>query len=920
MFPAGAASRAYLWQTAAVFADKRWYPQAAGLGERALAMPGGSLAADAYQLAQWELDSGRIEAARAALRRAVDEVAGTSYEPVANDAVFADLRAYYFLLPPDERPSFAAEYGRKLQTRGTGVIHAALATALLCGFTGDEAAACRELDRVVDLHLLDRGEGGESADMRRWNYLSACGAQLQSWHLDRLAAHVWRRGLAQATAFDQRDPDVRSLLGEIRLRALAAEVAAAADPQEARERVTEYLQERPPAISQATAASVLAGEDQRAAAVQIYGRLEREWPAETEYSRARLTAEEADGNPSAVDADLAAASPDNPAGQVDALVRRARLAQTLGQSERACRLLLRARRLAPDASTVLLPLLGTLERQGRLDDAEAIWRDAVKRGSDPNETDALASLEIRRGDPEAAFTLVHAAPAPSSEPLPGWWDGRRISLYLAAGHTREAVDLLWQQVRAGQTAGLIEGAPVLVRRGQGAAARELLATAVRTAHDPLARYLAQVTLVKEICTAREVPAEDFRREMRRLEQLAQASAGLPERFLDDRAALAAERSEEDWLEGELRREWDGGGGEIGAGDRLANFYILAKRWEPLRQLVAQFDARPNLPEPTLSSLAMRLVDAGRGEWALPILERLCRRSPQNVQYAAHRTGVLWQAGRRDEAVRALDGLDAQAVFHDDFAGRAAAVYQEYGDKARAAASLEQAAALDPLSRHSAPLFCRLATLYLEDRRPGDAYRLLTVVYRNPAQADMGPLVDYLAAVGRLEVDAAGELPGGELPLTFLRRAQLLAALCDRLAREQRGDDAFRLAAAHPELLPAVPALVVTLCKNATPAQVPALTALVEKAVGDADIPCEPLKSELANLYVRRSEQSSGDALDFLTRAYELAPDNFAVARPLAAVLRSQGQDARASTVLASFLGPGSLPSEAAVARLVLGVR
>ena len=225
LFPAELRSRALLWRMASgVFAERRWYPQAAELGERALALPGGGLAFEAFQLAQWELDVGRIDAARTILRRAVDESEGTAYDDTADNAVFADLRAYYFLLPASERAGFANDYLRQLRVRNVGAAHAALAAALLHALTGDERAAGRELDRIVDMRLLDGRQPAESVDLRRWDYLYACGTQLQAWHLDRLAAHVWRQGLAGASAFDRSDPAVHNVLDEIRLHQLVVEV------------------------------------------------------------------------------------------------------------------------------------------------------------------------------------------------------------------------------------------------------------------------------------------------------------------------------------------------------------------------------------------------------------------------------------------------------------------------------------------------------------------------------------------------------------------------------------------------------------------------------------------------------------------------------------------------------------------------
>ena len=166
-----------------------------------------------------------------------------------------------------------------------------------------------------------------------------------------------------------------------------------------------------------------------------------------------------------------------------------------------------------------------------------------------------------------------------------------------------------------------------------------------------------------------------------------------------------------------------------------------------------------------------------------------------------------------------------------------------------------------------------------------------------------------------------------MPWTFLRRAQLLEAVCERLRRLGNRTASFQLASAHPELLSAVPALVGTLRREATPEQVPALTKLLERAIREAEVPVEFLRSELAKLCVRQSEGAAanqparrGEVMSFLTQAHELEPDDFTVARSLAVALREQHQDARATGVLKQFLQDGALPTERAEARRILGLK
>ena len=214
---------------------------------------------------------------------------------------------------------------------------------------------------------------------------------------------------------------------------------------------------------------------------------------------------------------------------------------------------------------------------------------------------------------------------------------------------------------------------------------------------------------------------------------------------------------------------------------------------------------------------------------------------------------------------------------------------------------------------------RLVALDLEDRRADEANDLLPSAYRDASPAELATLATLLDAAGLLVVDASADLPGGDLPLTFSRRAQWLIAVCERLQADRRTDDLWRLAQAHPELLPAAPALAASLRRTATAAQLPVLAGCLREAIRRAEDPSPRLEHELARTLVRQAEASSDTAANFLTEAYELAPDDFAVVRSLAETFRRQGQAARAAEVLRPFLTADALPSEREAARQTLGV-
>ena len=412
--------------------------------------------------------------------------------------------------------------------------------------------------------------------------------------------------------------------------------------------------------------------------------------------------------------------------------------------------------------------------------------------------------------------------------------------------------------------------------------------------------------------------------MRRLKKFADAAPALKPAYETARYALARQRGADRWLEGELQREWRDGHGEFAAGEQLAGLYLDARQAEPLRRVVRAIDARPNLPEQSLASLAKRLTDAGFAELALPVSERLFRRFPQNELYALGRARALWKAGRADEANQLLEALDASSVFRGDAAARIGALYEELGDPERARACYRRAAERDPAGIRSATVFLRLAQMETQRHDLPEAGRLLRIAYRSSAVAnDLTPLVDYLQASGDLGGGSHG-LPGGGFPLTFTKRAQLLALVYQRLKTLGRLPEAQAMVAAHPGFLAGSPALAAAWRQDAKPAQVPAFIALLEAAAGLADAPSPRIGRDLAALYVRWADdeansdrQDAAARLDHLVRAQHCAPEDFEVARRLAALSWENNQADRAAAALQPFLADDAVPAEREQARALL---
>ena len=914
-----------LWEAASsAFAEHHWYAQAAELGTRVYALAAGNRSEYALKIAEWELVVGNAGHARTILRDAVESDRGDTLE-VNGNAVFAALRAYDLLLPENERAVFTEGYLRRVRDQGN-LAHAAISAVLLHGLAGDERAAEGDLNDLLSLRMLSTMSSGTSPDARRWTYVLNNGAQLQAWTLDTLAAYYWRHALKETSAFEREDGDALNAQADIRSRLLGVEVAMASDPQKAEERAADYLRSGPLWDSVAAAASQLLAAGQYPAATRLYEALRRARPAEAEYWRNLSVCYESAGDRAALERGLSellsGASP-LPAGvnRMELAVQLASVRQAEGDGVAACRLVERAQAQTPGGFPILVQLAHLAERAGRWETAIRAWTDAVPLDPSLSAKVSLADAEEHQGHGERAIALLGEASQLAHEPVRSVAVVHLARLYVAAGRIEDARVLGEHLVEDDSAAALPAVAEILAAAGQKGVARELLSSAVRRKRDPRLRYYAQQALVALYAT----PADDlaaFTREMHRLEQFAHADPALRNTFAAARYQFARQRRAYDWLEGELRRAWGDSNGDLTAGENLVALSLETHRDDRLAETVAAIDHHPDLPEQMLHTLEEQLVQNGQGPLALPMLERLRGRFPQNVAYAEDQARAFWQAGRRDDAASVLERLDATSVFHEEIVGQAGAVYAELGDKARAREKFETAVRHDdPVVRYPW-IDLRLAQFDLEDHHPADARHRLKLAYRNPTCTDPTPLIDYLAASEKsLEASARGSFVFGDFPLTYLRRAQLLAAIVTRLGDHGKDADARRWVDAHPELVPGAPGLIGVIGNKLGPADLPAFVGLMETVAEQTQTPPPMFERELAALYLRWAQMDAvnpGDALDHLARAHELAPDDFEIARHLATACIAQNQRERAVSALAGFLGPDALPDDRKEAQQTLG--
>ena len=815
LFPPTVDRQDLLWDAAKEFAGLHWYAPAAELGRRLLDLKTSERGAYAVEVADWELYGGSAARARDALRLAIEEGSGTTFDASVNPNMAA-LRQYYLLLPATERPAFVTDYLPRLRARGDRV-QALLAGALLHGLAGDEAAAGRELDALLAARLLANDFSAPSPEANRWAYLLANGVQLQSWNLDSLAARLWRHALQEANAFDRQSGEAEGRLAEIRRRLVALDVARAESPEEARAAVAAYLDTDPPTGTAASVAGELLNEARYGAAIQIDEHLCRAEPGDPEHWRTLFTAYEAAGEPDALERALAGLfeGPDGwPEGlpRTDFVCRWAAVRERNGDSEGAGRVLEKERADFPGTLPVLLQLAQTYAREGHHEQAAAVWREVLPLDASGTAAVGLAEAKARQGHREEAGRLLRDALAGAAGSARSRIAGQLAEWYVGAGQLDEARKLGERLLSEELLEPLPALASGLAKAGQDAAARSLLTAAVWRARDPDTRYQMQEALLGLLPPVGGDP-RPFLRQLARLESFAREVPTLRNNFEAARYKLLRAAGADGSLEPLLALRWQAGKGDYLAGERLAAFYIDTQQPGQLREVIDQFNHRPMLPDQLLFGIEKALVQAGHASLALPISERLCRRFPQNPEFALQRATALWQAGEREEAGHVLATLAATTVLHDDLPEKIALLYLGLGDVKQATAYFERVVRDDPLAESSPGSFLQLAQLDLDAGRRQEAERLLRTAYRQDATGSFEPLVNFLAATGQLDGGKAVEMPAEDFPLSFRRRARLLGAVAGRLRQDGRAREARELWWRHAPFLAEVPAVAAELCHD-----------------------------------------------------------------------------------------------------------
>lgn len=172
-------------------------------------------------------------------------------------------------------------------------------------------------------------------------------------------------------------------------------------------------------------------------------------------------------------------------------------------------------------------------------------------------------------------------------------------------------------------------------------------------------------------------------------------------------------------------------------------------------------------------LAEWLAANSQQEQAEKSLRGLIAENPRDYKAIATLAEVLSQAGRQPEAATLIDQSVAKAPRDARMLQVAIDHFRRVGDRPKLIATVERRLQLDPVSPERAQ---RLASLYMQDKRPGEAVKVLSAALADKAIKEPRPLVALLAqallAAGqpdeadRQVKDAINKYPGHEIDLTF----------------------------------------------------------------------------------------------------------------------------------------------------------
>ncbi len=736
-----AATPAQVWSYAEVLASRRRHTEAAQFGQRLYdAMPG-PRSAIGYPLATWLLEAGQTAAAIEILRQIAPEPANA-----LDAAPYAAQRLLYRLLPEGEREVWAARLRDALQTRpangGGSPLHTLLSNALLQSLAGKEAAP--EWARVARLRAADVDEETPATD-RAWQFLLGTGVQLQHWGLRPAAAALWKQAVADPAAIRLQGERATAYAEEIHARLLAGRLVQAGSRHPVLPLLQEAARKGEPASLNAVA-MVLDTEGYKALAAEVLDFIHQAEPgspvlrllaackAANDPERARAVVkrwlaapgEDSVSTPAALDF-LASDDPALARQTAEALAATGPGDQRVLERLARYRLAAKEWELAAQSYRQLLPL----------QPGNASFRIGLLQALAGPGTPAAAEValeELRAG----------GGGTPALEAL-------RVELLLQAGRGEEARTAAASLLRGGPPQFLRQAAEALAKGGRREDALALISAAVddaAAAGKPRAAFDLQFEGLRLLTAA---DTELRPRWQTRLRTLAGSYPDLLSRYFEWvwRETPAPDRHRD------FEAVWDDGHGPFIAGAWYFSS-LLETSPDAAPALLGPLLERPDALAPIAIWLEQRCRSAGRYDLAATLGEWVLGRMPDEAPSLLNRVRSLQALGQKEAAAALLESASPRIALHPELAGDLALAAQELGRADLARPFFITAVEADPAAlRYQVHL--GYARLLLEEGDFPAARRALRRAFRNPANREVGAVVDYLRRTGRPAEEVAADL-------------------------------------------------------------------------------------------------------------------------------------------------------------------
>lgn len=893
IFPAE--QRANLWQAASELAQRGHFRAAVEFGTRVLDRLTTQRADCAVALAQWQLQLGEIDEAKRTLRSVI-----ASSRDTPSISYQSALRALHLLLPERERGEISRECEGGLDEVQRPV-QTALTRALLAGLAGDDKAARKQLDRLIELRpMLASADEHSTAATRRWDFVLVTGSQLVNWQLYDLAVHLWDRALGDDASISlqvqQPAPQgdaVRARVLDVRTRVTALKLMRN-DPVAGEAAIDDYMRHAP-LDGLLPLAETLESFGANPIAVTIYRRLWALEPANPHALRNALGACRNANDWATMEEILtrvvseghfkqnAVAHRDLVTQLVEALAHR-------GDYEHAREQLAAAVEMPPPDARALARLAELQQRTGQLPQAEATYRRALSL-EPANATIRLAFAALLDGQSRTTDALDILERASGGE-----IDARLASLNLKAGRIEEALAALERVPENDRPRVALAMANDLVTAGDLPRALRLLRSTLGRTRDVKMAFSLQSRLIELL------PADTDRatvlRDVARLRQLASGETANVANYYSLMQREASRVGVDRELREELVRAWDTGRGEVAAGAAWLAWQAKRGERDGAAATWAQLATHSALDVAALQVALEAFSEKEAPALNIAVLERLARVDAIDPQRLVAWANALQRAGQVREAMGVAAQLGARSVFGSELLGPAAELFAALGDGEQARKFYQRAALADPAGQ-KVDLHLAYARLLTAQKRFSDARGELLVVSRNPAARPVPAILDYLVATDHLG-DAAEHLADFSLPPTAW--LELRTSIFGKQLESGDLVGAVRMAESFPFLLDGSGSARVCAAAKAA-RQFQSVVALLENALTQG---ASNVTADLAGLLADWAETEltalqTDPAIAHLERAHELQAGSWRVAERLARLRLERHEPKLAAKVLDDFL-------------------